>query len=91
MFVPILTPEDFVRIAKRETVVKAWITLGRRKLMVQTVKKLYADEVVAYSLNKYGKIVVVLKCGVVLATDYYIQGRTVFLENIERVDDVIVM
>ena len=89
MFKPITTPEEFVRVLKKEIVERVWFTLGNRTLVIKTNNNIYSDKIISYSLTQDNKLVLVLKCGVVMKVDFVVDGRTVYLLNLNKVDDII--
>ncbi len=74
---------------KKEIVERVWFTLGNRTLVIKTNNNIYSDKIISYSLTQDNKLVLVLKCGVVMKVDFVVDGRTVYLLNLNKVDDII--
>lgn len=89
MFRLVTTPEEFVRVLKKEIVERVWFTLGSRTLVIKTSNNIYSDKIVSYSLTQDNKLVLVLKCGIIMKVDFVIDGKTVYLLNLNKVDDII--
>ncbi|WP_054840559.1 hypothetical protein [Thermococcus sp. JCM 11816] len=92
MITLIESPLHFAKIMKREDVQSVFFKIGSRTLYILTAKNLYADYIISFFFSSDGKIVLILRSGLVLKTSYWVEGgRTVFLTELNRLDEVIVM